>query len=434
MKVLFLCGGVGKRMFPLTEDKFLLKFLGKTLLEHQIDMAMQSGFRQFIIVANPANLTRIESITARYQSAGFEFAVQQKPLGIANTLESARQLLKDELLIVNPNDVFESAAYANLLASCQKGKAETYITGYKVKSYFPGGYLVTNEQGELTGIVEKPGEGNEPSGLVNILVHLHTDPEALLGYISRVRTQEDDVYERAINMMCKDRCSVRVVPYTGNWTPIKYPWHVLDVVRHFLDKTETHISPNAHISPHSVIDGRVIIEDGVQVLEHAVIRGPVYIGQNTVIGNNTLVRSYSHVGSGCVVGFATEIKGSYIGDGTQFHMNYAGDSVIGERCSFGAGTIIANWRLDAKTIRVKIGETMIDTGRDKLGAFIGDNCGTGINVGIMPGIRVGNNALIGPGVYLKGDVAADTMVHTQFQTNTIKKSRTADSHQKLPEE
>lgn len=29
MKVVFLCGGIGKRMFPITEDKFLLKFLGK---------------------------------------------------------------------------------------------------------------------------------------------------------------------------------------------------------------------------------------------------------------------------------------------------------------------------------------------------------------------------------------------------------------------
>ena len=32
MKIVFLCGGIGKRMFPLTEDKFMLKFLGKTLL------------------------------------------------------------------------------------------------------------------------------------------------------------------------------------------------------------------------------------------------------------------------------------------------------------------------------------------------------------------------------------------------------------------
>jgi len=100
--VLFLCGGVGKRMFPLTEDKFLLKFLGKTLLEHQLDMAMQSGLRRFIIVANPVNISRIEPILNQYPDAEFNFVVQENPLGIANALESARLLLTDELLIVNP--------------------------------------------------------------------------------------------------------------------------------------------------------------------------------------------------------------------------------------------------------------------------------------------------------------------------------------------
>ena len=43
MKVVFLCGGVGKRMFPITEDKFLLRFLGKTLLEHQIETPKRQG-------------------------------------------------------------------------------------------------------------------------------------------------------------------------------------------------------------------------------------------------------------------------------------------------------------------------------------------------------------------------------------------------------
>ncbi len=416
MKVLFLCGGTGKRMFPLTEDKFLLKFLGKTLLEHQLDLAQQSGLRRFIIVANPVNLARIESVTARYQDAEFEFVVQEKPLGIANALENAHHLLKDELLVVNPNDVFEKNAYDTLLTERRKRKAAVFITGCKVKSYFPGGYLVVNGQGGLTCIKEKPGQGNEPSDMVNILVHLHTDPETLLHYITRVKTKRDDVYEQAIDAMCKDDRMIQVVPYKGAWTPIKYPWHVFDVVRYFLDRAETFISHDTHVSPGAVIDGKVILEDGVRVLENAVIRGPVYIGRNTIIGNSTLVRSYCHLGSDCVVGFGTEIKESYVGDSTQFHMNYAGDSVIGARCSFGAGTITANWRFDAKEVKVKVGDTMIDTGRDKLGAFIGDNCRTGVHVSIMPGVRIGNNAIIDPHVNLTNDAGVDTIVHSNPPT------------------
>jgi len=414
MKVLFLCGGIGKRMFPLTEDKFLLKFLGKTLLEHQLETAMEAGLRSFIIVANPINLTRIKSIAGLYPDAIFEFVVQEKPLGIANALENARRLLNDELLIVNPNDVFEGTAYTNLIDGRRKQKATAYITGYKVKSYFPGGYLVVNEKNALTCIMEKPGEGKEPSDMVNILVHLHTDPEALLRYISQVKTNADDVYEQAIDGMCKDRRAIQVVPYNGIWTPIKFPWHVLDVTRYFLDKAEGYVSPSARISLHAVVEGKVILDDGVRVFEHAVIRGPVYIGRNTIIGNNTLVRAYSHLGADCVVGFSTEIKESYVGDGTQFHMNYAGDSVIGAHCSFGAGTITANWRFDTRNVRIKVGENLIDTGRDKLGAFIGDNCRTGIQVGIMPGVRIGNNAVIYPQVKLTKDVAADEIINDSF--------------------
>ena len=411
MKVLFLCGGVGKRMFPLAEDKVLLKFLGKTLLEHQLDRAQKAGLHRFIIVANPVNLAHIEGITTRYQKAEFEIVLQKKPLGIADALVNARHLLNDEILLVNPNDIFENTVYTNLLAARRKEKTTAIITGYKVSNYFPGGYLVVNKRGGLTRILEKPGKGNEPSDMVNILAHLHTDPETLLHYIARVKTNKDDVYEQAIDAMCKAACPIKVVPYSDAWTPIKYPWHILDVVRYFLDGAEAFISPHAYISAHAVIDGKVILEEGVRVLENAVVRGPVYIGRNTVIGNSTLVRSYSHFGADCVVGFGTEIKGSYVGDGTQFHMNYAGDSVIGAQCSFGAGTITANWRFDNKTVQVKVGDTMIDTGRDKLGAFVGDNCRTGIQVSIMPGVRIGNNAVIDPQVNLTHDVEADTLVH-----------------------
>ena len=89
MKVLFLCGGIGRRMFPLTEDKFLLQFAGKTLLEHQIQMALKAGLTDFILVSSPKNRKRIETIAKKFPTAAIEITVQEKPLGIANALQSA---------------------------------------------------------------------------------------------------------------------------------------------------------------------------------------------------------------------------------------------------------------------------------------------------------------------------------------------------------
>jgi bifunctional UDP-N-acetylglucosamine pyrophosphorylase/glucosamine-1-phosphate N-acetyltransferase len=248
--------------------------------------------------------------------------------------------------------------------------------------------------------------------MVNLLVHSHSDPRVLLSYISRVETERDDVYERALDAMCKEGKPIHVVPYRGAWCAIKYPWNILDGVQYFMDHTEGYISPTAQISSHAVIDGKVVIGDNARVMENAVIRGPVYIGPRTIIGNSTLVRAYSHIGADCVVGFATEIKGSYIGDGCWFHMNYVGDSVVGEHCNFGAGTITANWRFDEKPISVRVNDDSVNTGMDKFGAIIGDNCRTGINVSIMPGRKIGPNSIIGPSVYLTKDVDANTMMGT----------------------
>ena len=95
MKAIFLCGGIGKRMFPITEDKFLLNFLGKTLLQHQMEAAKQAGLNQFLVIGNPANMGQIEQITRMVSGAKIELALQKQPLGIADALKSAASLLDE---------------------------------------------------------------------------------------------------------------------------------------------------------------------------------------------------------------------------------------------------------------------------------------------------------------------------------------------------
>jgi len=420
MKVVLLCGGIGKRMFPITEDKFLLKFLGKTLLEYQIETARGAGLTEFIIVGNPQNINRIAEIIADLRGIKVDLAIQKEPLGMADALKSASQFLDDEAIIVNPNDVFEGLAYSELLEARRTGVATAYLLGCEVKDYFPGGYLVVDDEGNLTHIVEKPERGNEPSNLVNLVVHLHTDIKRLLQYAENMPTDKDDVYECAIDAMVRDECKIKIVPYTGFWSPIKYPWHVLSVVRWFMDCSQEYISPSAYISERATIEGKVVISDNVRVLENAVIRGPAYIGANSVIGNGSLVRDYSHIGADCVVGYSTEIKGSYVGDRCWFHMSYIGDSIIGDDCSFGAGTVLANFRFDERNISVRMGDKSVDTGQNKFGAIIGNNSKTGVNVSVTPGVRIGPNSIVGPHVCLTDDLEPDSFILAEPVYKTIR--------------
>jgi bifunctional UDP-N-acetylglucosamine pyrophosphorylase/glucosamine-1-phosphate N-acetyltransferase len=204
----------------------------------------------------------------------------------------------------------------------------------------------------------------------------------------------------------------------------------LDVVTYFLDSAQRNISPSASISESATIDGNVIIGDKVKVFENAVIRGPAYIGPGTIIGNNALVRDHSHIGADCVIGFSTEVKGSYIGNGCWFHSSYVGDSIIGCNCSFGAGTVLANFRFDEQSVPVRIGNELVNTGRDKLGAIIGNNCKTGINASVMPGIRIGPNSVVGSHVCLMKDLEPDRMVLAEPHYRTLPNRITVDKDKK----
>jgi NDP-sugar pyrophosphorylase family protein len=410
VKAIFLCGGRGKRMFPIAEDKFLLDFLGKSLLEHQIEVAREASLSHFVIIGNPENIAKIKQITKKIPGIKVNFALQKKSLGIADALKSAEPFLRGQLLVINPNDVFSSSAYNKIIAAAKKTSVSSYILGYQVQKYFPGGYLQVNSRNELLHIVEKPNPGKEPSNLVNILIHCHNNPKELLRYIEAVRTTRDDVYERALDNMVKAGHKIKVVPYNDFWAPIKYPWHIFKVMEYFLNNAQPYIASSARISDKATIEGKVILSHNVKVLENAVIRGPVYIGANSIIGNNALVRDYTHIGANSVIGYSTEVKHSYIGDNCWFHSNYIGDSIVDDDCSLGAGTVLANFRLDEGNIQIEVGDSLVDTGYDKLGAIVGRGCRIGVNASLMPGVRVGPDSFVGPQVCLHQDLGAKKMV------------------------
>jgi NDP-sugar pyrophosphorylase family protein len=426
-KVVLMCGGIGKRMSPVTTDKALFKFCGKPLIAHQINSAREVNISQFIVIANPENITDIQSSLSGMNNVKIDFALQKNPLGMADALLSASDLIGgNPFILVSSNDIFETSAYATLLEEYNKNnKYSVYITARRVHNYFPGGYLKVNKYNEIGHIVEKPPKGQEPSDLINIVIHLHTQPEKLLNYLASTISTADDIYEKALDRMISDRHEMKAVIYQGAWQAIKYPWHILEAMDFFSKQLTRQISPSSSISDKSVIEGNVVIENNARVLEGAVIRGPSYIGRNSVIGNSALVRD-SIIGDDCVVGYGTEIKHSYVGNKCWFHSNYVGDSIVESDCSFGAGAVTANFRLDEANISVKVGNDKIDTGTDKLGAIIGKGCRIGIHASIMPGIRIGANSFIGAHVYLIDDIESGKKVlaesHYRVMSNDTQNS------------
>jgi acetyltransferase-like isoleucine patch superfamily enzyme len=70
----------------------------------------------------------------------------------------------------------------------------------------------------------------------------------------------------------------------------------------------------------------------------------------------------------------------------------------------GAGTVTANLRFDNSPIEATVKGERISSGRRKFGAIIGNNVQTGINVSIHPGVVIGSESWIAPGITLQRDV------------------------------
>jgi bifunctional UDP-N-acetylglucosamine pyrophosphorylase/glucosamine-1-phosphate N-acetyltransferase len=125
--------------------------------------------------------------------------------------------------------------------------------------------------------------------------------------------------------------------------------------------------------------------------------GPVSIGRDCLIGNNALLRGPLHIGDGVRIGFASELKNALIGDGVCIGPQcFIADSRIDARAYLGALVRTSNHRLDGATVTVHIGDTVIDSQRDKLGAWIGEGAALGVGVIILPGRIVAPGSQFGP--------------------------------------
>jgi len=77
--------------------------------------------------------------------------------------------------------------------------------------------------------------------------------------------------------------------------------------------------------------------------------------------------------------------------------------------------VLANFRLDEGNIQIKVGDSLVDTGYDKLGAIVGRGCRIGVNANLMPGVRVGTDSFVGPQVCLHKDLRANKIVMPKSQ-------------------
>ncbi|MCJ7506537.1 sugar phosphate nucleotidyltransferase [Candidatus Bathyarchaeota archaeon] len=413
LKAVILAAGEGIRLRPLTDNrpKQLIPIAGTPILEHQIRSLAACGISEILLIVGTKK-DSIQNYFGEGRSFGvrLSYTVQPAVLGTAHAIGMARDFVHDEKFLVLYGDIYvRDDAFKRVLESFEVDGSVASMTVVPVSApQFFG--IAKIEQGYVKSLVEKPSSMPSVGNLANAGVFVF--PPRIFEAIGKTSKSERGEFEitQSLNLLIEGGVQVRAVELEpGTWKDIGRPWDLLEAneiaLRNIESSVQGEVEDGAHFS------GPVLMEKGAFIRSGSYIEGPVCISAEAEIGPNCYIRPFTSSGKNVRIGNGCEIKNSIVMNDTKIpHLSYVGDSVIGERCNLGAGTVIANLRFDEEPVKMMISGSLVSSGRRKLGAILGDDVQTGINVSIMPGVKIGSSSFIAPSMTVARDVSPNSRV------------------------
>jgi len=410
VKAVVLAAGEGIRLRPITSTrpKHLIKVGGKPLLEHSLTALKMLEIEEVLIVIYYMG-DAIRQYFGDREKFGLKisYVKQDSVLGTGNALGVAEPYIKEDFLLVYGDLLFSADVLEKVVTAHEKEKPAATMSVVPVAD--PENYgIVELENERVKRIIEKPSRDKVSTNLANAGIYVFSTKIFEKIKQTKASTRGEWEITDAISLLLKEKTVLSVRIPEDKWLDIGRPWDLLKANRWTLLRREHKILGTVENGAHLI--GPVSVAETARIRSGVYIEGPAFIDEGSDIGPNCYIRPYTSIGKKVRIGNACEIKNSLIMDNTHIgHLSYVGDSIVGENCNLGAGTITANYRLDAKTIKMKVKDKIVDSGRTKLGAVLGDNVKAGINTLFMPGIKVGCNAWIGPNVVVHRDLPPNTL-------------------------
>ncbi len=189
-----------------------------------------------------------------------------------------------------------------------------------------------------------------------------------------------------------------------------YPWEALGGIKAYIIALGEELNKADYVE----ITKHVWVHKSAEIAPTAYLGSPCIIGADTQVRHGAFIRGGALVGENCVIGNSVEVKNSILFDGVQApHFNYVGDSILGFKAHLGAGAITSNVKADKTPVVIKTGESGIETGLKKVGAFLGDCVEVGCNSVLNPGTVVGRNTQIYPLSLVRGVVKENSIYKKQ---------------------
>ncbi len=164
MKGVILAGGSGTRLYPITKavSKQILPLYDKPMIYYPLSVLMLSGIREVLIISTPRDIGLFKELLGdgKWLGMKFEYAVQDKPRGLADAFIVGEKFIGDDnVALVLGDNIFFGQAFTDILhdaVSKIESEGGGVIFGYQVKDPTAYGVVEFDSSNKVIGIEEKP--------------------------------------------------------------------------------------------------------------------------------------------------------------------------------------------------------------------------------------------------------------------------------------
>ena len=305
MKVIIPLAGKGTRLRPHTHitPKPMLRVAGKPVMAYILEDLERLGNVEQVVYITGHLKEKVEAYARQAFSIPAVFIEQKVQDGTAGAVDLARPYVDQPVLIIFVDTIFDAD-----LSVINRTDADGIIWVKEVEDYQRFGVVVSDADGNMTKIVEKPK--TPISKRANIGLYYIRNWQLLYEGIAHVLKQPKNMGEYfltdAFQYMIDRGARIKVIDVEG-WYDAGKIDTLLDTNRVMLEKGRARVPEG--IDRSQIIDP-VYIEDGVKIANSRV--GPnVSLGAGTIVEHATIRDTI--VGNGCRI-VRSKLINSLIGD------------------------------------------------------------------------------------------------------------------------